>query len=104
MSTGSVTEIEYRQTARLIKVLGGEFHDNLNTITTNLLISDNAAGAKFNFMRQNNRPIVKMDWLKDCVEKVSSLHDYGLLFYCHTIAGQPNVYFTFNYPGRVPVV
>ncbi|KAF9329580.1 hypothetical protein BG006_007359 [Podila minutissima] len=69
MSTGSVTEIEYRQTARLIKVLGGEFHDNLNTITTNLLISDNAAGAKFNFMRQNNRPIVKMDWLKDCVEK-----------------------------------
>ncbi|KAG0026458.1 DNA topoisomerase 2-binding protein 1 [Podila clonocystis] len=69
MSTGSVTEIEYRQTARLIKVLGGEFHDNLNTITTNLLISDNAAGAKFNFMRQNNRPIVKMDWLKNCVEK-----------------------------------
>ncbi|KAG0334942.1 DNA topoisomerase 2-binding protein 1 [Podila horticola] len=69
MSTGSVTEIEYRQTARLIKALGGEFHDNLNTITTNLLISDNAAGAKFNFMLQNNRPIVKMDWLKDCVEK-----------------------------------
>ncbi|KAF9381006.1 DNA topoisomerase 2-binding protein 1 [Podila verticillata] len=69
MSTGSVTEIEYRQTERLIKVLGGEFHDNLNTINTNLLISDNAAGAKYSFMSQNKRPIVKMDWLKDCVEK-----------------------------------
>lgn len=72
MSTGSVTEIEYRQTERLIKVLGGEFHDSLNTINTNLLISDNAAGAKYSFMSQNKRPIVKMDWLKDCVEKVST--------------------------------
>ncbi|KAF8992195.1 hypothetical protein BGZ52_012914, partial [Haplosporangium bisporale] len=69
MSTGSVTEIEYRQTERLIKVLGGEFHDNLNTINTNLLISDNATGAKYCFMSQNKRPIVKMNWLKDCVEK-----------------------------------
>ncbi|KAF9425013.1 DNA topoisomerase 2-binding protein 1 [Podila epigama] len=67
LSTGSITEIAYMQTKRLIKVLGGTFHDKLHTIDTNLLISNVPSGPKYNFMSSSNRPIVTFAWLEACV-------------------------------------
>ncbi|KAG0339079.1 DNA topoisomerase 2-binding protein 1 [Podila humilis] len=66
LSSGFLTEIEHDQIARLIKILGGTFHENLNILNTNLLISENPSGAKYEFMTQHGRPIVRLDWLKDC--------------------------------------
>ncbi|KAG0203233.1 DNA topoisomerase 2-binding protein 1 [Mortierella sp. GBA30] len=54
---------------RAIALLGAKFSDKLNTICTNLLISDQPSGPKYEFMAKSGRPIVTMEWLKQCVEQ-----------------------------------
>lgn len=47
--------------------------DKLHTVNTNLLISDYATGPKYAFMAKERRPIVKMEWLKQCIAEVRVL-------------------------------
>ncbi|KAK3807596.1 MAG: hypothetical protein J3Q66DRAFT_355815 [Benniella sp.] len=69
VSSTNMKEVEYRQIGRAIKILGATFLDKLHTANTNLLISDYASGPKYEFMAKHDLPIVRMDWLKQCIEQ-----------------------------------
>ncbi len=71
VSSTHLRDYEYKQIGRAIKVLGAEYLDKLSTVSTNLLISDQPDGPKYEFMAEHGRPIVTMEWLKQCVEQVS---------------------------------
>ena len=47
------------------------FADKLHKVNTDLLISDIAAGAKYEFMARKGKPIVRLKWLQDCLQQVS---------------------------------
>ncbi|KAF9942997.1 DNA topoisomerase 2-binding protein 1 [Mortierella alpina] len=69
VSSTHLRDYEYKQIGRAVKVLGAEYLDKLSTISTNLLISDQPDGPKYKFMAEHGRPIVTMEWLKQCVEQ-----------------------------------
>jgi hypothetical protein len=71
VSSTNMKEVEYRQIGRAIKILGATFLDKLHSANTNLLIADYASGPKYEFMAKHHLPVVRMDWLKQCVEQVS---------------------------------
>ncbi|KAF9968105.1 DNA topoisomerase 2-binding protein 1 [Mortierella alpina] len=69
VSSTHLRDYEYKQIGRAIKVLGAEYLDKLSTVSTNLLISNQPDGPKYKFMAEHGRPIVTMEWLKQCVEQ-----------------------------------
>ncbi|KAF9291841.1 DNA topoisomerase 2-binding protein 1 [Mortierella alpina] len=69
VSSTHLRDYEYKQIGRAIKVLGAEYLDKLSTVSTNLLISDQPDGPKYKFMSEHGRPIVTMEWLRQCVEQ-----------------------------------
>ncbi|KAG0318207.1 DNA topoisomerase 2-binding protein 1, partial [Dissophora globulifera] len=73
VSSSNLKEVEYTQIGRAIKILGATFFDRLHTTSTNLLISDHPSGPKYDFMSKNGRPIVKMEWLRRCIEEGTRL-------------------------------
>ncbi|CAO3574220.1 unnamed protein product [Mortierella alpina] len=69
VSSTHLRDYEYKQIGRAIKILGAEYLDKLSTVSTNLLISNQPDGPKYQFMAEHGRPIVTMEWLKQCVEQ-----------------------------------
>ncbi|KAF8966200.1 DNA topoisomerase 2-binding protein 1 [Entomortierella lignicola] len=81
VSSTRMNEVEYRHIERAIKILGGVFLDKLHTTETDLLICDVPEGPKYEFMAKNRRPIVKMEWLKCCIEEGVVLPFEGFLLH-----------------------
>ncbi|KAF9994726.1 DNA topoisomerase 2-binding protein 1 [Entomortierella chlamydospora] len=82
VSSTRMTEVEYRYVGRAIKILGGTFLDKLHklqTLETDILICDVPEGNKYEFMSKTRCPIVKMDWLKCCIEEGTTLPFEGFL-------------------------
>ncbi|KAF9349150.1 hypothetical protein BGX26_012521 [Mortierella sp. AD094] len=82
VSSTRMTEVEYRYVGRAIKILGGAFLDKLHklqTLDTDILICDVPEGNKYEFMAKTRCPIVKMDWLKCCIEEGTALPFKGFL-------------------------
>ncbi|KAF9386129.1 DNA topoisomerase 2-binding protein 1 [Mortierella sp. AD011] len=82
VSSTRMTEVEYRYVGRAIKILGGTFLDKLHklqTLETDILICDVPEGNKYEFMSKTRCPIVKMDWLKCCIEEGAALPFKGFL-------------------------
>ncbi|KAG0001863.1 DNA topoisomerase 2-binding protein 1 [Modicella reniformis] len=79
VSSNNMKEAEYKHIGRAIKILGGTFLDSLHTTNTNLLISDQSYGPKYDFMTNNGHPVVRMDWLKQCIEEGKRLPFQGFI-------------------------
>ncbi|KAI8600792.1 hypothetical protein EDD21DRAFT_404958 [Dissophora ornata] len=79
LSSMAMKEVEYTQIGRAIKILGATFYDRLHTTNTNLLISDYPTGPKYEFMAKSGRPVVRMDWLRLCIEEGKRLPFKGFL-------------------------
>ncbi|KAF8927114.1 DNA topoisomerase 2-binding protein 1 [Dissophora ornata] len=75
LSSMAMKEVEYTQIGRAIKILGATFYDRLHTTNTNLLISDYPTGPKYEFMAKSGRPVVRMDWLRLCIEEGKATQD-----------------------------
>ncbi|KAI1320973.1 DNA topoisomerase 2-binding protein 1 [Mortierella claussenii] len=73
VSSIQMTEMEYRHVERAIKIVGGTFQDKLHTAETDVLIADEPKGPKYEFMAKHGRPVVKMEWLKQCIEEGKAL-------------------------------
>ncbi|KAF9575401.1 DNA topoisomerase 2-binding protein 1 [Mortierella alpina] len=87
VSSTHLQDYEYKQIGRAIKVLGAQYLDKLSTVSTNLLISDQPDGPKYKFMAEHGRPIVTMEWLKQCVEQGVLLPFKDFLLKSSTLEG-----------------
>ncbi|KAG0236365.1 DNA topoisomerase 2-binding protein 1, partial [Actinomortierella wolfii] len=65
--SSTVDEFEAFLLAKIVKILGATYHENVIKSSTNLLISNAAQGPKFEFMWKNKRPVVTCEWLKQSV-------------------------------------
>ncbi|KAF9913208.1 DNA topoisomerase 2-binding protein 1 [Lobosporangium transversale] len=69
ISASQMEETEYRHIQRTIKILGGVCLDKLHTVETDVLIADAPIGPKYEYMAKHGRPVVRMEWLKRCIEE-----------------------------------
>ncbi|KAF9106699.1 DNA topoisomerase 2-binding protein 1 [Mortierella sp. GBA35] len=76
ISASGLDVTEHKHIGRAIKLLGGQFHKDVQMGSTNLLIADKDSGPKYEYMRRNHRPVVKMEWLKRCIKEGQCL-DYS---------------------------
>ncbi|KAI8355286.1 hypothetical protein B0O80DRAFT_40320 [Mortierella sp. GBAus27b] len=91
VSSNNMKEVEYTQIGRAIKILGATFLNKLNSARTNLLISDFASGPKYEFMVNSGRPVVRMDWLKQCIEEGVRLPFKGYLLNEDTVESKESL-------------
>ncbi|KAG0049234.1 DNA topoisomerase 2-binding protein 1 [Gryganskiella cystojenkinii] len=80
LGNGSMREFEYNQVGKAIGHMGATFSETCNSKTTDLLVTDKASGPKYDIMVKAGKPIVRLQWLKDCASqgKRLSFQDYLL--------------------------